>query len=157
MGIKINPNNPEIGGLPSALGITEAGMKKVMTKISQCQENIDLTQSSSQILLSVASDKSWKPIEKIYFAYMYGIVIDQNLPYLSQADGANRIMVGLEGWDLNTALSILQSLIIVIIANNPIMSQSDKEGLIMDYSDYLAHVACDPEHNFGHSLTKPAP
>lgn len=157
MGLTINPNNPQIGGLPAVLGITEAGMKKIMKKIDQCKENIDPTTSSSQILLSVLGNKSWKPLEKLYFAYLYGIIVDQNLPFLSEADAANRIMNGIAGWDLNPALSILQSLVITLIANNPVMAQSDKEGLIMAYSDYLAHVACDPEHNFGRSLTKPIP
>lgn len=157
MSVTINPNNPSIGGLPTALGITEAEMKKIMKKIDQCNKNVDLNLSSSQILLSVSGNKSWKPLEKLYFAYLYGIIIDQNLPFFSEANAANRIMDGLAGWDLNTALAILQSLVIAIIANNPTMSQSDKEGLIMGYSDYLAHVACDPEHNFGRDLIKSVP
>lgn len=149
MGITINPNNSKIGGLPTALGLTEAGIEKVTKTIDKCMNNTDPMQSSSQVLLSVSCNKSWKPIEKIYFAYLYGIIVDQNLPYFGQEDGGNRIMNGLEGWNLIDALALLQSLVIALIANNPVQSQIEKESLLMAYSDYLASIAGDPNHNFG--------
>lgn len=148
MGVTINPENPKIGGLPIALGITAAGMKKVMIKLSKCIDNTDPTLSSSKILLSVLKSK-WTATEKIYFSYMYGMVVEQNLPFLSIDDATNQISSGFGGWPLPDAIAILQSLVITMIANYPGVSQTEKESLIMGYSDYLARIACDENHNFG--------